>query len=150
MDISLINSESSFVFFVYLFIYWFQNLEKKNTGKEIYLKFFLNAIVVVERIRRSGVVLDDRLCINGADWAPLALQKKMKIQKTNDIIWYDGKSINSCKQLNTIKKNKSPQGYFIYRYIYSFFFLFLFMLFRMPTFLFYKYILFFLFSWIHL
>lgn len=124
MDISLINSESSFIFFVYLFIHSFQNLEKKNTGKEIYLKFLLNAIVVVERIRRSGVVLDDRLCIKGADWAPLVLQRKMKIQETNDIIWYHGKSINSCKQLNTIKKNKSPQGYFIYRYIYIYIVLF--------------------------
>jgi hypothetical protein len=49
-------------------------IHKKNyTGK-----FFRNEIVVVERIRRSGVFVIDRWCVKGADWAPSFLKKKTK------------------------------------------------------------------------
>jgi hypothetical protein len=64
MDISLIKSSSSL----------FYNLKKiilkeiHNKTKQVnYFQDFRNAIVVVERIRRSGVFVNNRLCIKGAD-----------------------------------------------------------------------------------
>lgn len=87
MDISLIESSSSFIFSVWL---WKKKTMTKMiwTGK-FYWEFFLNARVVLERIRRSGVVDKDRLWVNGAEWAPLFLKKKNTKDISNEWLRLD-------------------------------------------------------------